>query len=92
VGSIWREGYRYATAGVTLQDLAEESVVQHDLLSGAAAAGAEGATKRLMDAINAKLDSKVWLAGQGVNHRWQMSREHLLPRYTTAWEELPLAR
>jgi DNA polymerase V len=90
--SIWREGYRYAKAGVTLQDLAEESFVQHDLLSGAAEADAEGAMMRLMDSINAKLGRKVWLAGQGVNQRWQMNRERLSPRYTTSWEELPLAR
>jgi DNA polymerase V len=45
-----------------------------------------------MDSINAKLGRKVWLAGQGVNQRWQMNRERLSPRYTTAWDELPLAR
>ena len=49
------------------------------------------AVMRLMDAINAKV-GKVWLAGQGTNHAWQMSRERLSPSFTTAWDNLPVAR
>ena len=89
--SIWREGYRYAKAGVILQDFTADSVVQTDLFSEADTADAGAAVMQLMDAINAKV-GKVWLAGQGVDHAWKMSREKLSPRYTTAWNELPVAR
>jgi DNA polymerase V len=89
--SIWREGYRYAKAGVILQDFTAESVEQHDLFSTPSAKYNSTAVMNLMDAINAKV-GKIWLAGQGVDHEWQMSRERLSPRYTTAWDELPVAR
>jgi len=88
--SIWREGYRYAKAGVILQDFTADGVEQKDLFESPAE-GNSAAVMNLMDAINAKV-GKVWLAGQGVNHVWQMSRERLSPRYTTAWDELPIAR
>jgi DNA polymerase V len=88
--SIWREGYRYAKAGVILQDFTADGVKQKDLFESPAE-GNSAAVMNLMDAINAKV-GKVWLAGQGVNHVWQMSRESLSPRYTTAWDDLPIAR
>ncbi len=88
--SIWREGYRYAKAGVILQDFTADGVKQRDLFESPVE-GNSAAVMNLMDAINAKV-GKVWLAGQGVNHVWKMSRERLSPRYTTAWDQLPIAR
>jgi DNA polymerase V len=89
--SIWREGYRYAKAGVILQDFTAGGVKQNDLFAETSTEENSAAVMKLMDAINAKV-GKVWLAGQGVNHVWQMSRERLSPRYTTAWDDLPIAR
>lgn len=74
-----------------LQDFTADSVMQADLFSESATADAGAAVMKLMDSINAKV-GKVWLAGQGVDHTWQMSREKLSPRYTTAWNELPVTR
>jgi DNA polymerase V len=91
LGSIWREGYRYAKAGIVLQDFTEEGVMQADLFTQLLPDYKSDAVMRLMDAINAKV-GKVWLAGQGTNHVWKMSRERLSPRYTTAWDDLPVAR
>ena len=88
--SIWREGYRYAKAGVILQDFTADGVKQKDLFESPVE-GNSAAVMNLMDTINAKV-GKIWLAGQGVDHAWKMSRERLSPRYTTAWEELPVAR
>ena len=89
--SIWREGYRYAKAGVILQDFTADCIKQGDLFAESSTYDNSAAVMNLMDAINAKV-GKVWLAGQGVDHAWKMSRERLSPRYTTAWEELPVAR
>ena len=89
--SIWRDGYRYAKAGVILQDFTADNVKQNDLFAESVTDDSSAAVMNLMDSINAKV-GKVWLAGQGVDHTWKMSRERLSPRYTTAWDELPVAR
>lgn len=89
--AIWRDGYRYAKAGVALQDFTEEAIQQADLFATSASDDKSAAVMSLMDSINAKV-GKVWLAGQGEKHSWTMSRERLSPRYTTAWGELPLVR
>lgn len=89
--SIWRDGYRYAKAGVILQDFTEQGVSQADMFVQATADDKSAAVMSLMDAINTKV-GKVWLAGQSADHDWKMSRDHLSPRYTTAWEDLPLVR
>lgn len=88
--SIWREGYRYAKAGVILQDFTGDNIKQNDLFAESFTDSNSAAVMSLMDAINAKVGN-VWLAGQGADHAWKMSRERLSPRYTTAWEELPVA-
>lgn len=88
--AIWRDGYRYAKAGVTLQDFTQEGVQQADLFAPSVPDDKSAAVMGLMDAINAKV-GKVWLAGQGADHAWRMSRERLSPRYTTSWDELPVA-
>jgi len=89
--SIWREGYRYAKAGVMLQDFTAENVKQDDLFAESMTDNNSSAVMNLMDAINAKVGS-VWQAGQGVDHIWKMRRERLSPSYTTAWDDLPVAR
>ncbi len=89
--AIWRDGYRYAKAGVTLQDFTGEGVQQADLFAQSVSDDKGAAVMSLMDAINANV-GKVWLAGQGTGHTWTMNRERLSPRYTTDWNELPVAR
>jgi len=89
--AIWRDGYRYAKAGVALQDFTHEGVLQADLFAQSVSDDKGAAVMNLMDAINANV-GKVWLAGQGTGHTWTMNRERLSPRYTTDWNELPVVR
>tara|TARA_R100001143_G_scaffold46395_1_gene41472 strand:+ start:1910 stop:2305 length:396 start_codon:yes stop_codon:yes gene_type:complete len=89
--AIWRDGYRYAKAGVERQDITEEGIQQSDLFAQSVSDDKSAAVMTLMDTIDAKV-GKVWLAGQGTKHAWTMTRERLSPRYTTAGGELPLVR
>jgi len=90
--TIWRDGFRYAKAGVVLSDLVNAGKVAPDLFT----ASDRARSKRLMDAIDA-LNRRmgretVTLAGAGLKRPWRLRAAHRSPRYTTAFAELPVAR
>ncbi len=101
---IHRPGYRYAKAGVMLLDLVPADVHQHELDWGDTEPGrlderAALPRERLMaalDAINTRhgrgaLTLAAVHSGQA-SQPWAMKQARRTPRYTTHWQELPLAR
>lgn len=92
---IWKDGYRYAKAGVMLADFYEQQVEQLCLFAEApAATGASENRSCLMtvvDQINQTGKSKVFFAAKGLQQDWAMKRQLLSPAYTTQWTELPKA-
>lgn len=92
---IFRKGYLYAKAGVTLYGLEPAAGQQGnllDLLDGTHERKAR--RERLMaalDAVNARhgRDSLRHGAEGAAGASWHMRQEHRSPRYTTAWEDLP---
>ena len=47
----------------------------------------------VIDAINHSGLGHIGFASKGVDaSEWMMKREHLSPRYTTSWDDLPVAR
>ncbi len=88
---IWRDGIRYAKAGVMLADLTSRNFQQADLFS-ATTHGMDEKLMELVDRINSSKYGNVWFAGQGQQSPWTMRREHLSPAYTTSWDYLPLVK
>lgn len=86
--SIWRDGYRYAKAGVTLGDFYQSGVAQLDMFSQQLPRANADALMSAVDQINRSGLGKVWFAGQGTDNTWQMKREMLSPRYTTCLAEI----
>ena len=86
--AIWRDGYRYAKAGIMLSDFFQTGVTQLDMFSEHQPRANADALMATIDQINKSGLGKVWLAGQGTINPWQMKREMLSPRYTTCLEEL----
>jgi len=87
---IYREGARFARAGVGLIELQAEAPEQLD----AFVACQPERSKRLMsimDEINLK-HSPIFFASQGIDTRWKMHRNLKSPSYTTRWNELPTAK
>jgi DNA polymerase V len=88
---LYRPGYEYKKAGVMLVDLSPAATRQQGLFDEV------DREKRLnllnaYDAINMRYGrGTVKLAAQAVGRKqtWQMRREHLSPRYTTDWKQLP---
>ena len=93
LSSIWREGDRYAKAGVMLGDFYQSGVTQYDMFSEQQPRAKQDALMSAPDRINRSGRSRVWFAGQGARHsRWQMKSEMLPPRYTTRLSDITLIR
>lgn len=88
---IWRDGYRYARAGIMLGDFYQGGVAQLDMFSEHRPRPKADELMGVIDSINKRGIGKVWFAGQGVDNQWKMKREMLSPRYTTCLKELPIA-
>ena len=96
--AIYRQGYNFARAGVMLLDFAPEGIGQGelDLFGEVAATRKNGALMAALDAINDKYGKgTLKLASAGAPHKlrkWDMRQELLTPAYTTAWDDMPIAR
>ncbi len=85
---IYRPGFAYQKAGVTLMNIGEQAALQDDLF-----ARARDNTKlmQVMDRINATWGrGTLYLAAEGIQNEWRMKREKMSPGYTTCWNQLPV--
>lgn len=84
---IYRPGYGYHKAGVTLMEIGPKTNQQFSLFvpSGVASARNEKLMEAL-DGINERYGrGTLRLAAEGVEKTWQMRRGNLSPGYTTDW-------
>lgn len=89
---IWKDGYRFAKAGVMLSDFYDEGVYQVDLFEQEPQTEQSKALMTVIDNINAKSRHNIWFASQGMNQSWSMKRAMLSPQYTTKWTDLPTVK
>lgn len=103
--TIWRDGYRYAKAGIMLADFYDEGVEQLQLFGNSgsnvvehsAAHVAEAlpsyrsdpALMAVLDEINQRGKAKIFFAAKGLHQDWAMKRQLLSPAYTTQWPDIP---
>ncbi|EAT16333.1 translesion error-prone DNA polymerase V subunit UmuC [Desulfuromonas acetoxidans] len=86
---LWKEGYRYAKAGVMLSDLCLENNIQPGLFDDVNQKNKSKALMQAMDHINEQCGS-IWLGGQRPQRDWFMNQNYLSPAYTTRWDCLPV--
>ncbi len=90
--SIWREGYRYAKAGVILNELVPEGTGQGQLFQPAPS-GQSSAMMQVMDQLNKRMGrGTVYQAVTGIKRDWSLRAEYRSPHYTNRWTDLPKAR
>ena len=90
---LYRPGYRYAKAGIMLLALTPADRHQGSLFTDADRSDRSQRLMAAMDRINRHYGREtVMLAGAGLQRRWAMRQAHRSPRYTTRWDELPIAR
>ncbi len=87
---IWKDGYRYAKAGITLSDFYDRGVQQPDLFAEDRSNPNSTQLMQLVDRINHNQKGRVFFASQGTGKAWAMNRNHLSPSYTTNWKQLPV--
>ena len=83
---IYKEGYRYKKAGITLYELHSSSSVRglldHDRTRS-------DSLMRSLDAINYRYGSSTLrLAAEGIRRNWHMRGEKISPCYTTSFDQL----
>ena len=86
---IWKDGFRYAKAGVMLSDFYDPGMFQPGLFDDVSTRSNSQQLMSVLDTINQSGAGKVFFAGQGLKKDWSMKREHLSPAYTTRWDQLP---
>ena len=91
---IYRTGYLYHRAGVTLCDFVPNSALQIDLLDAVQPAihTASRARMAAVDAINSRFGrNMVHYAAEDQNSAWQPKHSLRSPAYVSNWNELPEA-
>lgn len=86
---IWKDGFRYAKAGIMLSDFYDPGMFQPGLFDDVSTRSNSQQLMSVLDTINQSGVGKVFFAGQGTKKDWSMKREHLSPAYTTRWDQLP---
>lgn len=89
---IFRPGYQYKKAGVMALDLVPSDQIQQNLLDRQDRAKEERLMKA-MDGINRNFGSgTLRYAVEGLEVHWWRRQEHLSPRFTTRWQDIPLVQ
>jgi len=92
VESIYRSGYQFKKAGVTLLDLVPITTVQPDLFDTRQREKYRKLMK-VMDQINNQMGAgTLQFAAAGLKKTWAMRAAHRSPKYTTCWSDLPLVK
>lgn len=90
---IYRPGFRYKKVGVLLSGIIPESEVQPDLFYRVRDPRRKRELMLVHDRLNRTMGrGAVRFASEGIGKPWGMRRRYLTRRYTTRWDELPLAR
>ena len=93
LGAIFRPGIRYKKAGIMLTLLSPKAAMQRSLFDDAGAGARSAELMSVLDAVNRTFGRDVLRTGaSGTEKRWAMRSENRSPRYTTRWDELPVAR
>lgn len=90
--NIYESGHEYKKAGVMLGEISEAGKSQKDLYESDEWTEEKQALMSTLDELNEKFGKRsVHYASEGIEQDWKMKRNRLSPRYTTRWEDLPVA-
>jgi DNA polymerase V len=90
---IYRQGYSYKKAGVMLCEIIPEDDAQPDLFSVFHDTDRTRCLMQAVDRVNREMGRHTLrFAAEGNAKPWRMRRDFLSGRYTTHWDEIPVAR
>ncbi|MBC7489600.1 MAG: DUF4113 domain-containing protein, partial [Glaciimonas sp.] len=90
---IYRPGYWYKKVGVMLLELSNAGQTQGSLFDPQGDEAKRSAKlMKTLDLVNRDLGANsLSIASCGMQKRWSMRAEKKSPKYTTRWDETPLA-
>jgi len=89
IDSIFKQGPRYAKAGVMLFDISSADTVQYDLFDEQVTPESN-ALMSVIDSINSRYGKKaIFFGSQGIDNKWAMKRDKMTQHFTTNWLEIP---
>ena len=92
LGHIYRAGFAYKKCGVMLMELSVKAQRQATMFDDADARAKSAKAMAVMDKLNLTYGrGTIRVGSAGVTQRWAMRSENRSPRYTTCWNELPVA-
>jgi DNA polymerase V len=91
---IYRPGHQYKKTGIFVTELIAESDLQPDLFDAPSeAAGRVRELDQIVDGLNRKLGrNAIRYGSMGVKSPWAMRQERRSRKFTTRWDELPIAK
>lgn len=92
---VYNPACRYHRANVLLYNLASRDILQPDLFGAINLSRQRTAQSRLaaVDSLNSRYGAgTVHFAAEDLSQAWQPRQQLRSPRYTTNWQELPIAR
>ena len=93
LGLIFKPGYQYKKAGIMLTLISDKAKRQQTLFDDPLQRAQSAKLMAALDAINAEFGRDTVRAGAvGTEKRWAMRSENRSPRFTTRWDELPIAK
>jgi DNA polymerase V len=84
---IYRDGFDYQKAGVTLCNLTSKHKMQGNLFNNTIS----HSRMKIMDTINQRWKGKLKLGSEGVLKEWEMKAQFKSRNYTTNWDQLIIA-
>lgn len=87
----WRQGYRYAKAGIVLTELVSADRIQRSFFQTLDRDERARLMQALDDVNNRFGRGSLFPAAAGIRREWSTKFEMRSPRYTTRWSELPVA-
>lgn len=84
---IYRDGFNYQKAGITLCNLISKHKVQGSLFNDTIS----NSRMKIMDTINQRWKGKLRLGSEGVKKEWEMRANFKSRNYTTNWDQLIIA-
>jgi len=90
---MYRPHYQYKKAGIILLLLSDKRIEQRALFDNVDSARRSAQLMAVIDAVNRQFGRHTLRsAAMGTQHRWAMRADRRSGRYTTSWDELPVAR
>lgn len=91
---IYRPNYHYKKTGIFVSGLIAESDIQPDLFDTAPESSQRiNNLDRIVDGLNRKLGrNAIRYGSMGVKQEWAMRQENRSKKFTTRWDELPVAK